>query len=297
MKNLLLSTSVVILTAVGANAQTTNTTDTGMPSYMAGDLQISADQMIGKRVYIGRETAAMVDETMLIGGVADVPDDWDDMGEVGDVLLSEDGELNSIVVDAGGFLGMGEHQVQVPMDSLQIVQDNDTDGDYFIVYTGDRATLEGTESFDSAMAEGAGLRPIDREAIPSDSADADAMNTELATDDVALAEETTDADMRAARDSMTAIDETALTSDDLTGARVYGSGDDWIGEIGQLVMADDGKVTHLVIDVGGWLGMGERPVALDFEQVDMRRVDGAGPVMVYVDFTQEELENLPQWTE
>ena len=271
MKNLLLSTSVVILTAVGANAQTTETNLTGMPSYMAGDMQISADQMIGKRVYIGREGAVAVDETMLIGGVTDVSDDWDDMGEVGDVLVSEDGQFNSVVIDAGGFLGMGERQVQVSLDSLQFVHDNDTDGEYYILYTGDRATVEGYDPYDSAMAEGAGLRPFDRGAM--------------------------DMDMRAGRDTFAAAEVNTLTAADLTGARVYGSNDDWVGEVGRLVLAEDGQVTHVVVDVGGWLGMGERPVALGFDQVDMRRANGDGPVMVYVDFTEEELENLPQWAE
>jgi hypothetical protein len=92
---------------------------------------------------------------------------------------------------------------------------------------------------------------------------------------------------------MASADEATLTTEELTGARVYGVTDEWVGEIGQLILADDGKITEAVIDVGGWLGMGEYPVALNFDQMDIRQ-DG-NSFVVYVDYSEEELKALPEW--
>ncbi len=47
--------------------------------------------------------------------------DNQDIGEVSDVILSREGRLDGVVVDAGGFLGAGERRVAVRFDALQIV--------------------------------------------------------------------------------------------------------------------------------------------------------------------------------
>lgn len=53
----------------------------------------------------------------------------------------------------------------------------------------------------------------------------------------------------------------------LTGARVYGSGDEDVGEIGELLLTDDGKLDRAVIDVGGFIGIGEKPVAVNLDEL------------------------------
>lgn len=47
----------------------------------------------------------------------------EDIGEIGDILLNKDGRVIGVVLDVGGFLGLGETHVAVPMNALQI-QDN-----------------------------------------------------------------------------------------------------------------------------------------------------------------------------
>lgn len=47
----------------------------------------------------------------------------EDIGEIGDILLNKDGRIVGVVLDVGGFLGLGETNVAVPMDALQF-QDN-----------------------------------------------------------------------------------------------------------------------------------------------------------------------------
>jgi sporulation protein YlmC with PRC-barrel domain len=43
----------------------------------------------------------------------------DKIGEISDLIVSAQGELKGIVIEAGGFLGMGKHHVLVAMKSLK----------------------------------------------------------------------------------------------------------------------------------------------------------------------------------
>ena len=48
------------------------------------------------------------------------------------------------------------------------------------------------------------------------------------------------------------------------------------------------------MDVGGFLGIGEKPVALPMDKIDILRADGGGELRIYVPMTEEELESLPR---
>ena len=77
-------------------------------------------------------------------------DDWDDIGEISDLVLSKDGKVEAVLVDIGGFLGMGEKSVAVAMDQLHIIRDGDSENDYFIVFNANRAALENAPAFEWA---------------------------------------------------------------------------------------------------------------------------------------------------
>jgi sporulation protein YlmC with PRC-barrel domain len=49
---------------------------------------------------------------------------------------------------------------------------------------------------------------------------------------------------------------------DLTGERVYGANNENIGEVNDVLLDRTGKVTAVIIGVGGFLGIGEKDVAL-----------------------------------
>ncbi|MDO8875603.1 MAG: PRC-barrel domain-containing protein [Pseudolabrys sp.] len=80
----------------------------------------------------------------------------------------------------------------------------------------------------------------------------------------------------------------------LIGATVYGSDNSSIGEVNDLVLASDGKVTGVVIGVGGFLGVGEKNVAVPFEKLNVtRKADSAAIDKIMVSFTKDELKNAP----
>lgn len=47
------------------------------------------------------------------------------IGEIEDVLVSQDGKITGFIVEVGGFLGMGKHYVAVPFDAVKASKKND----------------------------------------------------------------------------------------------------------------------------------------------------------------------------
>ena len=89
---------------------------------------------------------------------------------------------------------------------------------------------------------------------------------------------------------------TALTADKLDDANVYGLNGEEIGEIDELILSADGKIDRVVLEVGGFLGIGEREVAVPFDRLTvLRRTGVADDFRIYMDSTQERLEALPEY--
>ena len=87
-----------------------------------------------------------------------------------------------------------------------------------------------------------------------------------------------------------------LTASDIEGANVYGRDDETIGSINALMVGMDGKITHAIVDVGGFLGMGAHAVELPFSQLNVQRETGGSAVWISLDTTKEQLEAMPAHT-
>ena len=89
------------------------------------------------------------------------------------------------------------------------------------------------------------------------------------------------------------VDFAVMTAEDLVGKRVFGPDDKDLGEISAVALGADGKITGAVVDVGGFLGIGEKSVALS---ADMLRLapdaDGDGSVL-RVSASEDQLKALP----
>ncbi|MBJ6372155.1 PRC-barrel domain-containing protein [Sedimentitalea arenosa] len=86
-----------------------------------------------------------------------------------------------------------------------------------------------------------------------------------------------------------------VTADQLENARVYDSKNEWIGEVSKIVMDADGSVDTLVVDVGGFLGIGEKPVGLDFTAFNLQKSVEGNEVRASVKATKAELETMPEY--
>lgn len=82
-----------------------------------------------------------------------------------------------------------------------------------------------------------------------------------------------------------------LTADILTGATIYGPGDEKIGSVSHMHGA--GPTSQVVIDVGGFLGIGAKPVAVPLNQLEFMR-DEDGNVHAVTTWTKDELKAMPE---
>jgi hypothetical protein len=83
------------------------------------------------------------------------------LGDINDAILDADGRLKAVVVGVGGFLGIGERDVAVPWQAVDV--DHEDDGDLALSLAVSREQLEGAPAFESLedrrMAEEAARAP------------------------------------------------------------------------------------------------------------------------------------------
>jgi sporulation protein YlmC with PRC-barrel domain len=283
MRVLLLGTALTLIGGMPALAQ-----DIFRPASDA--TMIYASEFIGMRVYAADPA---VDADAYDG----VQEGWNDIGEVNDFVLSRDGSVDSILIDIGGFLGIGERQVAVDMNAIRFVSDSataDNDGDFFLVLNADRAVIEGAPAYERRVLAGPGATNAAAPAAATATTDATGAATDgtaTATNDVGMAADGTAPTME--RDGYVAADWAQITTEDLTGVNVYGTNDESLGEISNFVLTQDNQISHVVVDVGGFLGIGTRPVAIDAADLQVMRADGDGTLRAYVSMSRDQIEQLP----
>ncbi len=82
-----------------------------------------------------------------------------------------------------------------------------------------------------------------------------------------------------------------LTEANLIDAVVYGAHDEKIGTVSHV--HGMGAATHVIVDVGGFLGMGTKPVSLTTNQLSFMR-DSDGDVHATTAWTKEQIKALPE---
>lgn len=304
MKKLILSTaltSALALSAVPGFAQTATdpaapvTPDATAPAgtmtadsspYLPGVQDgVRASDFIGKRVYVTEaDTTGMSATAMAEAGA-----DWEDAGEISDLIISISGDTEAVLVDFGGFLGIGEKTVALSLADLTMVPDADSPEDYFIVFHGSKAELEAAPAFDPDMVfdatQDSVLLPDAETGNATGATDGTMVNP--APDATAMTEATPDATTAPGE----SVDLATFAEEDLIGKRVYGPNDEDVGEISSVSLDASGKIEAAVVDVGGFLGIGEKPVALGDDMLTMVK-EADGTIWFRVAATQDQLEAM-----
>jgi sporulation protein YlmC with PRC-barrel domain len=91
------------------------------------------------------------------------------------------------------------------------------------------------------------------------------LTTALMTGVASAQTTTTKAD--ATHDSATMHREGEWRASKLVGVNVYNEANEKIGDINEVILDKSGKVAHVVLGVGGFLGMGEHYVAVAFDKL------------------------------
>lgn len=71
---------------------------------------------------------------------------------------------------------------------------------------------------------------------------------------------------------------------------------DDIGKINDVILTREGSVGAVLVGVGSFLGLGEKPVAVTFDELNIQRSEDGGEFRVYIDATEESLESQPEYT-
>ncbi len=213
-------------------------------------------------------------------------DDAQNIGSVNDIVLTKEGKAQSLVIGVGGFLGLGAKNVAYDFGKAQWAEKK---GDRWLVAQTTKEELQAQPDFNrkaydpvpatTASNEPAATAPA---AVPADkTAEAPAAPDASAPDQTRTA----------------AIDKSTLTEmpvgeirgDDLKGTTVYGANDAKVGEIGDVVLTPDKKTDAVIVDVGGFLGIGEKEVAVGIDNLKFM-TDKDGNKYLYTTFTKEQLE-------
>lgn len=225
-------------------------------------------------------------------------DDAQNIGSVNDIVLTKEGKAESLVIGVGGFLGLGAKNVTYDFGKAQWAEKN---GDRWLVAQTTKEELQAQPDFNRKAYDPAPATTASNE--PAATAPA-AAPSDATAPAVAPADKTAEAPAASTPDASApdqtqtaAIDKSTLTempvgeirADDLKGTTVYGANDAKVGEIGDVVLAPDNKTDAVIVDVGGFLGIGEKEVAVGMDNLKFM-TDKDGRKYLYTTFTKEQLE-------
>ena len=90
---------------------------------------------------------------------------------------------------------------------------------------------------------------------------------------------------------MTTLPSPSIPISDLYKQNVYDTADNKIGEVKDVILSPDGRASALIVSVGGFLGMGEKDVALPFDAVKRKTKDNK--TYLTLDAMKDALKSAP----
>lgn len=278
MKRLLATTALIALIGAPAMAASAEDAATATGSHQSSatapavtGAELSANEFIGDPVYVTR--------------ISEAGETRESVGEVADLLFDESGAMKAVLVDVGGFLGVGEKRVAVDLSALSVTKGED--GDLTISTALTQEQLEAAPIYNAEVSANASLaaRSDANPDVVKETLDADADHA--AAESAAGSGET----LAAEEEIWTDVDPTTVAAERLEGATVYDANDENIGEIDRIVGVEG--QTQAVIDVGGFLGFGEKPVLVPLSQLRVTQTAEGEVIKVHVARTGAALGEAP----
>jgi sporulation protein YlmC with PRC-barrel domain len=252
--------------ADSTNTTNTNAVNTDVNTNM-GVSAVDAGKLIDKNVYDAK---------------------GDKIGDIESVIVDTNGKVTAVVLNVGGWLS-SDKRISVPWKDLKSTADGKI-----------------TSSMTKEQAQAAADYKYKQDTLRGkvQTANGDLYNGQNTAASGAGAP-TTNQTQPAAGSSQQASATTAgspvknadgtLNASQVIGLKVVNKNNDSIGKIGELVMGDDGKVSGVVVDVGGFLGIATHPVLLEWKQISM--VDNNGTMEAQVDATKDQLKQMPAYSQ
>jgi len=212
-----------------------------------------------------------VDAGKLIGEeVVDANDKT--IGEIESVIVDTKGKVTSVVIDVSGWLE-SEKLISVPWKDLKA----DADGNIRTSLSKENAQAAAAFTYSDE---------VNRGKVLNESGQVYAVD--------GTQEPTTAATVAANNDRPAALNaDGSINASKVVGVNVINNANDTVGEIGEVLLDDSGQVSGVVVDVGGFLGIGSHPVKLAWKQIKMVNKDGKLQAVVNMD--KNALKQMPAY--
>jgi len=259
IQRLFVTTALATLLATGGNigntlaATTQNSGATAAAPVVADGSLVT--KIIGTAVYNG------------------TADNAEKIGDVNDIVLAKDGKAKLLVIGVGGFLGVGEKDVAFDFTKLQWAEKN---GKRWLVLPTTKEELQAQPTFDAKAYDTASSATGGTASTAANNAPAASTVDKTSTGAID-------------RSSLTEMPMDKIRAEDLIGTTVYGADDANVGKIGDVVLTGDKKVDAIIVDVGGFLGMGSKEVAVGMDNLKFM-TDKNGNKYLYTSFTKQQLD-------
>ena len=260
MKLKFLSVSAMALTLAlsGPAFAATATPDLFPSGYTIASTDALASRVINAKVYSGPDADAA------------------EIGYVKDLVLGASGQISAVVLGVGGFLGAGEKNVAVAYSQVQWALASD-------------GSLRGVlNSSKDALAAAPDFKFPDYTAI------AQASSASVETSSVAVvsssAAQPGDVDMT----TLKPLDVASLKAEDLKGTDVISPTGQKLGDIDDFVLTGDGKVDAVVVEFGGFLGIGTKHVAVAYDGLKFM-IGANNERYLVINVTRDQLNAQPDY--
>lgn len=88
----------------------------------------------------------------------------------------------------------------------------------------------------------------------------------------------------------------SFRADELIGADLKSRADDeTIGKISHLVIDEDGQIAAVIVEAGGFLGLGKKDVAVSWDSIERRLNEKGDGYEFSLDTTKDALQNAPEF--
>lgn len=309
MRKLLLTTALVAVTGFGAVAQTADPMNTAPLASATVTAPATPGMEANVPAFLASEFTGMTLYTLASDGPGDARtnggaglmadrDRWESVGTISDIVMSQDGEVRGVLIDQGGFLGFFARTVMIGIDDLHFVADTatpETLRDFSIVATLSREALGALPEW-SADQLSAGFAPRQPMVAPGNAAEATQIDRDQARLDVTAGETQPMIGNAYAAPEGFAMLEAAPSAEQLIGAGVHDATGERIGSVQDLILDADQVVTDVVVDVGGFLGLGAHTVALPVADARVYWNASTDEVRVHSRLTRAQIEAMPGLT-
>jgi len=260
-----LSVSAMALTiALGGPALAATATPDLVPSgYTIANSDALASRVINAKVYSGPNADAA------------------EVGYVKDLVLGASGQISAVVLGIGGFLGAGEKNVAVAYSQIQwsLASDGSV-----------RGVLNSTKD---ALAAAPDFKFPDYTAI-AQASNASAAQTSSAASVAVTSSSATlqpgDVDMT----TLKPLDVASLKAEDLKGIDVISPTGQKLGDIDDFVLTGDGKIDAVIVEFGGFIGIGTKHVAIAYDGLKFM-VGPSNERYLVVNVTKDQLNAQPDY--